>query len=111
MLKNPNNEDVCYKIKTTHVERYAVLPGAAVIAANDSADVEIVLIKKDTLPEEGTLEDRFLIQAAYFTDKAVKVPDFWAKGKGASVPTTEQVTMVMLTTLFVVVAAALFRTR
>ena len=91
MLKNPNNEDVYYKIKTTNVERYVVNPAEAVVAANDTAEVEIVL-KKDSLPEQGTLEDRFLIQSAYVVDKAVKVQDFWAKGKGASAPMTEQVT-------------------
>ena len=85
-LTNKSDKDACYKIKTTHVDRYAVLPGAAVIAAGDSAEVEIVLIKKDSLPDPDSLEDRFLIQAAFQTDPGVKVADFWAKGKGAPLP-------------------------
>ena len=97
-LTNKSDKDVCYKIRTTNVKRYLVLPGAGVIAAGDSAEVEVVLLKKDSLPEpgrrvaglestwtedRGPTEDRFLVQAAFQTDPSVKVADFWAEGKGA----------------------------
>ena len=42
--------DACYKIKTTCVGRYAVLPWQALIPAGQSVEVEIVLIKMDKLP-------------------------------------------------------------
>eukprot|EP01049_Picozoa_sp_SAG25_P027489 SAG25_NODE_14339_length_256_cov_0.656051_1_plen_85_part_11 len=64
-LTNPHGHDVCYKIKTTCVARYAVLPGQAVIPANMSVTVEIVLIKMKELPDPGSLRDRFLIQATW----------------------------------------------
>ena len=85
-LHNPSpDRDACFKIRTTKVTRYVVLPRQALIPAGATAEVEIVLIKSATLPDPDKLEDRFLIQAA-FSDPTVTVTDFWAKGKGALRP-------------------------
>ena len=70
-LHNPSpDRDAFYKIQLTHVARYAVLPGQALIPAGNTAEVEIVLIKMDELPTSTDLKDRFLIQAAWKDDPA-----------------------------------------
>ena len=80
-LSNPSpDRDACYKIKTTCVARYAVLPGQALIPAGATAEVEIVLIKMDELPGKNDLRDRFLIQAAWKDDPAEEVQAFWKRG-------------------------------
>ena len=77
-LHNPSpDRDACYKIKTTKVTRYAVLPGQALIPAGATAEVEIVLIKMDELPTKDDLRDRFLIQAAWKDDPNEEVQAFW----------------------------------
>jgi hypothetical protein len=78
-LTNNTPHDACYKIKTTCVARYAVLPGQAVIPANMSVTVEIVLIKTEELPDPGSLRDRFLIQAAWKEDPNEDVTAFWKR--------------------------------
>jgi hypothetical protein len=78
-LTNNTPRDACYKIKTTCVARYAVLPGQAVIPANMSVTVEIVLIKMEELPDPGSLRDRFLIQAAWKEDPNEDVTAFWKR--------------------------------
>ena len=52
---------MCYKIKTTHVGRYTVVPAAAVVAPAESLAVEVVLSKADALPKPSELRDRFLV--------------------------------------------------
>ena len=78
-MKNLSERDVCYKIKTTRVSRYAVLPGQALIPARGEAVVEIVLIKMDALPAADELNDRFLVQALFKEDPAEDVIDFWKR--------------------------------
>ena len=84
-LTNLSTErDACYKIKTTCVGRYAVLPGQALIPAGQSVEVEIVLLKMDELPEPASLKDRFLIQAAWKDDPLEEVTAFWNRGPAKS---------------------------
>eukprot|EP01043_Picozoa_sp_COSAG02_P056420 COSAG02_NODE_6686_length_3420_cov_4.155074_2_plen_398_part_00 len=74
------DRDACYKIKTTNLMRYAVLPGQALIPAGATAEVEIVLRKMPELPRKSDLGDRFLIQAAWKDDPAEEVQAFWKRG-------------------------------
>eukprot|EP01051_Picozoa_sp_SAG22_P012027 SAG22_NODE_1215_length_5146_cov_1.556965_2_plen_267_part_00 len=88
-IRNSGGRTVCFKLKTTHVERYAVRPKAGVLHAGASVEIEVVLL--DANPAGGggggggSLQDRFLIQAAFPRDVgAVRARQ--ARGRCGAVP-------------------------
>ena len=84
-LTNKLDRDACYQLKTTCVARYAVLPNQALIAVGSSAEVEIVMmIEMDSLPPPDSLQDHFLIQAAFKEDPAEDVNAFWKRARPRS---------------------------
>eukprot|EP01050_Picozoa_sp_SAG11_P001640 SAG11_NODE_74_length_18043_cov_13.387818_10_plen_94_part_00 len=81
-LTNTSDEDIVFRFQVTNAERYHTAPPAAVILAGGSQEIMISLKKPkmDTLPDPGSLMDRFLILTAYHTPGFPTASDFRPSG-------------------------------
>jgi hypothetical protein len=77
-LENPGQEAICFKIKTSNPDRYAVVPSVGVVAPGETADIAILGAAMDA--ESCVLAnyavDRFQVQVGA-ADCDADATEFW----------------------------------
>ncbi|KAI8086130.1 PapD-like protein [Halteromyces radiatus] len=83
LVKNPNNEPVIFKVKTTAPKQYCVRPNAGRIDGLSQVEVQVILqpFKVDP-PLDLKCKDKFLVQSAPVQSHeydSMPVTDIWAR--------------------------------
>lgn len=84
VIKNPTEDSVCFKVKTTAPTSYCVRPNSGLLKANDSIDISVILQK---LPKEGEVcKDKFLVQTMLAKDvEDTNSPSMWKDAPKAQI--------------------------
>ncbi|SAM08300.1 hypothetical protein [Absidia glauca] len=93
-LRNPSNDKVAFKVKTTAPKLYCVSPKAGVVSANGSLDVQVMVqpLKEET-PLEQRTKDKFLVMSVQVNDdlKSMELAEYWHHMEDTAENTIKQV--------------------
>ncbi|KAI9138235.1 PapD-like protein [Paraphysoderma sedebokerense] len=80
-LKNPSDDTLSFKVKTTSPKQYCVRPNSGIIGPGENVDVQILLqpMKEDP-PADFKCKDKFLVQSMKVSgsDLEMGLPELWA---------------------------------
>ncbi|BFZ61848.1 phosphatidylinositol-binding protein scs2 [Saitoella coloradoensis] len=81
VVRNPNNQPVAFKVKTTAPKQYCVRPNSGRIEAGGVVEVQVLLqAMKEDPPLDHKSKDKFLIQSTPITAdlETTSLADLWA---------------------------------
>jgi len=75
-LRNPSDQKVCFKIKTTAPKRYCVKPNSGVVDPNDEVQIAVSLQPFEFDPNEKN-KHKFMVQSMFAPDGEINQDTLW----------------------------------
>lgn len=76
-LKNPSDERVCFKVKTTAPRRYCVRPNSGIVAPGGKQRIAIMLQPIEQESQSERMKHKFMVQSTIVSDEDANLEDVW----------------------------------